>query len=262
MLFSIITVSFNSAKTIERTITSVLNQTFGDYEYIIVDGASKDCTLEIIQKYEPLFEGRMKWKSEPDKGIYNAMNKGIRRSRGKIIGIVNSDDWLEKDALQNVFETYIGQNSSEEEIYCGAIKFHFYDNTIKILKTDLILFEKYAPFLEMAGIRHPAVFVPNEVYQKYGVFDESIKVMADADLILRLYKKGVRFVSINKVLSNMSDGGLSNSRVLRIRYKDKCSILKKNKVSLIKRGYIVTEWLFRQLVKEAIPYGLLKRIRR
>ena len=94
MKFSIITISFNSGKTIERTLCSVLNQTYYDYEYIIVDGGSKDETLDIIKRYEPMFEGRLKWKSEPDKGIYDAMNKGIMRSSGDIIGIVNSDDWL------------------------------------------------------------------------------------------------------------------------------------------------------------------------
>ena len=88
MKFSIITISFNSEKTIERTIKSVLTQTYSDFEYIIVDGASKDGTLDIVKKFEPFFEGRMKWKSEPDKGIYDAMNKGIRMATGDIIGIV------------------------------------------------------------------------------------------------------------------------------------------------------------------------------
>ena len=85
--FSIVTVSYNSAKTIERTIKSVLNQTYKNFEYIIVDGASTDVTIDIVKNFEPLFEGRMKWQSEPDKGIYNAMNKGIQRATGTIVGI-------------------------------------------------------------------------------------------------------------------------------------------------------------------------------
>lgn len=261
-IFSIITICYNSGETIERTIKSVLAQTCKDYEYIVVDGGSKDSTLDIVRKYEPLFDGRMKWKSEPDKGIYNAMNKGINRSKGIIIGIVNSDDWLENDALQNVYETYCSMESPKESLFCGAINFHFIDNTIKLLEPNLQLLNKYAPLYEMAGIRHPAVFVPVEVYQKYGIFDESIKVMADADLILRFYYGGVKFVAINKIISNMSDGGLSNSRVLRLRYKDKCIILKKNGVSFVKKTFILIEWLSRQLVKEIIPYSILKKIRR
>ena len=105
--FSIITICYNSSATIERSMKSVLAQTFTDYEYIIVDGGSKDSTLDIVKKYEPLFEGRMKWKSEPDKGIYDAMNKGIERSSGTIIGIVNSDDWLEADALETVYASFV-----------------------------------------------------------------------------------------------------------------------------------------------------------
>lgn len=98
-LFSIATPCFNSVKTIERTIKSILAQKFKDYEYIIVDGGSTDGTLNIIQKYEPMFEGRMKWKSEPDKGLYDAFNKGVTRSKGIYCWNVNSDDYLEDDAL-------------------------------------------------------------------------------------------------------------------------------------------------------------------
>ena len=99
---SIITVSYNSSKTIEKTINSVLSQTYKDVEYIIVDGASSDGTVEIIKEYEPLFEGRMKWISEPDNGIYFAMNKGIQMAKGELIGIINSDDWYENDAVEKI----------------------------------------------------------------------------------------------------------------------------------------------------------------
>ena len=99
MKISIITPCLNSAKTIRQTIESVLNQTYQDIEYIIVDGASTDGTLEIIQEYEDQFQGRMQYVSEPDNGIYDAMNKGIRMSHGNVIGIINSDDFYEEDAV-------------------------------------------------------------------------------------------------------------------------------------------------------------------
>lgn len=99
---SIITVCFISAKTIEKTVESVLNQKFEDYEYIIVDGASSDGTLQIIDRYKPLFGSKLKVISEPDNGIYDAMNKGIGLAGGQLIGIVNSDDYLEPEALNKV----------------------------------------------------------------------------------------------------------------------------------------------------------------
>ena len=93
MKVSVITVSFNSAKTLGDTMKSVLEQTYTDIEYIIVDGFSTDDTVELIRQYEPLFEGRLKWKTEKDSGIYDAMNKGIQMATGDVIGILNSDDY-------------------------------------------------------------------------------------------------------------------------------------------------------------------------
>ena len=96
MKFSIITISYNSGKTIERTIKSVLAQSYTDFEYIIVDGASKDDTMDIVKRYEPLFEGRMEWVSEPDNGIYDAMNKGIKLAAGKWINFIK---WRQQKAV-------------------------------------------------------------------------------------------------------------------------------------------------------------------
>ncbi len=106
MLFSIITVCYNSEKTIERTIKSVLNQTESNYEYIIVDGGSTDKTLDIVKNYEDAFNGRLKYISEKDNGIYDAMNKGIGMAKGELIGLINSDDYYELDALENIKKEY------------------------------------------------------------------------------------------------------------------------------------------------------------
>lgn len=104
MKLSIITVTYNSEKTLRDTIESVLSQTYTDYEYIIVDGASKDNTINIVKEYEPKFEGRMRWISEPDKGIYDAMNKGIKMSTGDVVGIINSDDFYHR---KDIFEKIV-----------------------------------------------------------------------------------------------------------------------------------------------------------
>lgn len=206
--FSIITITFNSEKSIERTLKSVLNQTFKDYEYIIVDGASKDNSIDIIRKYEPLFEGRMKWKSEPDNGIYDAMNKGILRCSGSLVGIVNSDDWLEPDALEKVNTSFLANGNSVAKLYCGGINYHYADS-IEILKVNLNQFRKNAWKYMMFGIRHPGTFVPREIYTNVGLFDSQLKLSADRDFILRCYFRGYEFVDMNAIVSNMSAGGFS-----------------------------------------------------
>lgn len=260
MRFSIITISYNSEKTIERTIKSVLAQTIKDYEYIIVDGGSKDSTLDIVRKYEPLFEGRMKWKSEPDKGIYNAMNKGIERSSGEIIGIVNSDDWLEPDALETIGGCYADNQKSTDGVYCGWINFHYADGTVQVMKTNHNLLLSWSKKYEMAGIRHPGVFVPKVVYERFGVFDESIKIMADTDLILRFLFNGVNFYYPDKVVSNMADGGVSNSQLMKA-CKDYEIILKKNNVTGMKFYRLYYLWSLKRFVKAYMPQIVMQKYR-
>lgn len=259
-IFSIITICYNSGKTIERTIKSVLNQSFKDYEYIIVDGGSKDSTLDIVRKYEPLFEGRMKWNSEPDRGIYNAMNKGIDRCNGEIIGIVNSDDWLEHDALETIEDCYVNHQKSTEGIYCGWINFHYDDGTVQVMKTNHNLLLSWSKKYEMAGIRHPGTFVPRAIYEKYGVFDESIKIMADTDLILRFLFNGVLFFYPDKVVSNMSDGGVSNAQLMKA-CKDYEIILKKNNVTGMKFYRLYYMWSLKRFIKAYMPQSIMQKYR-
>lgn len=208
--FSIITISYNSGQTIERTLKSVLAQTYTNFEYIIVDGGSTDSTLNIVKKYEPLFEGRLKWESEPDHGIYDAMNKGILRSNGDIIGIVNSDDWLEPDALSNVNDAFVSNNEDENCLYCGGIVYHK-SGVQRTWMANLKSFYEQTHLYVMSGIRHPATFVPAKIYQKVGLFNDKMKLSADQDFILRCFKSSVKFIEVNKVLSNMAAGGLSTS---------------------------------------------------
>lgn len=268
-LFSIITVSFNSEKTIERTIKSILNQTEQNYEYIIIDGGSTDGTINIIKKYESLFSGKLQWVSEPDFGIYNAMNKGIKKSKGQIIGIVNSDDWLEMDALKIVKKYFYTSNNSTESIYCGEINFWTVDNSSIILKTNPQQFKKKATtHYTLDGIRHPAVFVPKEVYNKYGMFDENFLISADADFLLRLYFSSVNFIFIDRVLSNMSDGGVSNSSSNK-SVRDKCYLdyklrLSKYDIPKFRKTYLKMIFLGKQRFKSLLPskmIGFLRNIK-
>ena len=254
--FSIITICYNSSKTIERTIKSVLAQSYTDFEYIIVDGASKDNTMDIVKRYEPLFEGRMKWVSEPDKGIYDAMNKGIRMAQGTIVGIVNSDDWLEPNALQILADEINQDPSNREKILTGEVVFHYEDGSTQLYPTTYERYEYFAKRYRM-GLNHPATFVPRSIYDRIGVFDERFKLYADADFIIRCYEAGVGVHFIHKVLSNMADGGASNVRSRRelddslLKYKKHC----KTKSEYLKYAtkarimwflrYFVPEWYVR-----------------
>lgn len=202
MLFSIITVCFNSEKTIERTIKSVLEQSCQDYEYILVDGASSDRTLEIIHRYEPLFQGRMKVISEPDKGIYDAMNKGIRAASGELIGIVNSDDYYEKDALAEVEQAYQGYDCT---IIYGMLR------TILDGK-EVAVYLKNHEFLEKDMIAHPACFVTKKIYDRFGGYSLQYPYSADYEFMLRIKRqKEVCFVPIYNIISNFTLDGASGS---------------------------------------------------
>lgn len=253
--FSIITICFNSSSTIERTIKSVLSQTYIDYEYIIVDGGSKDKTLDIIRHYEPLFEGRLKWKSEPDKGIYNAMNKGIERACGDIIGIVNSDDWLEPNALDIVANAFVQNGKDTNALYCGGINYHRTDGTIKRWDANIKSFKRQAILYIMSGIRHPATFVPKHVYDKIGLFDDQMRLSADQDFILRCHFDGVRFVEMKQILSNMSEGGLStegSERARRLSTEDRKLMLQKFRKKGLSYLWLLYSWRLRGLVKQLL----------
>lgn len=259
-LFSIITISYNSAKTIERTIKSILSQTFTDYEYIIVDGASKDNTVDIIKKYEPLFDGRLKWKSEPDKGIYNAMNKGLYQASGEIIGIVNSDDWLESGTLQILADEISRDESCRNSILTGETLFHYSDGTTQKFLTSRSIYEYYSKKYRM-GLNHPATFVPKKIYEQIGIFDEKFKLYADADFILKCYESNVPIHFIHKVLSNMSDGGASNTRskteLMDTIYKYKKHI----KNPCVYYYYCITSY-FKWRIKYLVPEFLVRNYRK
>lgn len=202
MLFSIITVCLNSEKTIERTIKSVLEQSCQDYEYILVDGASSDRTLEIIRQYEPLFQGKMKLISEPDQGIYDAMNKGIRAASGELIGIVNSDDYYEKDALEKIAQAYAGYDYT---IIYGMLR------TISDGK-EVMVYLKNHEFLEKDMITHPTCFVTKKIYDKFGGYSLKYPYSADYEFMLRIKRqREVRFTPIYSIISNFTLDGASGS---------------------------------------------------
>jgi len=213
-LVTIITVCLNSEKFIKDTIESVLNQTYKNIEYIIIDGQSKDNTLNIIKEYEPKFEGRMKWITEPDKGIYDAMNKGIEKSNGEIIGIINSDDWYENNAVEIAVNTYKKINK-EKIIIIGAFNSVRHNKEVikpfycEIDPNDAISFFS-------KNINHQAAFVTKIVYKTTGLFNPKYFVVGDRDFFYRASQvQQIEFFIFRKILSNARRGGISSEKGLK-----------------------------------------------
>ncbi len=195
---------FNSAKTIRQTIESVLNQTYTNIEYILIDGKSTDNTVAIIQEYAPLFATKgiaYRWVSEPDNGIYDAMNKGIKMAVGEWIGIINSDDWYELDNCAIIQDHTHLQNT----ILYGKIKYWKNNSPLFIRENENI-----SLLNKGMVIPHPTVFIPKAIYEKIGLFDVKFKVAADWELMLRLRKNKYKFEVINNLIVNFTCDGVSS----------------------------------------------------
>lgn len=210
MVISIITATYNSANTVRDTFKSVLLQNYTNYEYIVVDGGSKDGTVDIICEYEQLFCGRMKWVSEPDKGIYDAMNKGIGMATGDVVGLLNSDDfYTSNNILTEVVAAFI--NSSLDAVY-GDIHYVNDGNLKKCVRyySSKPFHRWWMRFGFMPA--HPSFYCKRSLYEKYGAFDLSYKVAADFECLLRLifiHKIKTRYLPLDFV--TMRTGGASTS---------------------------------------------------
>ena len=212
MKISIITATYNSEKTLRNTLENILGQTYQDYESIIVDGASKDGTMDLVREFEPRFQGRMKWISEPDKGIYDAMNKGIRMASGDVVGLLNSDDfYTSNDVLETIAKTFEG---SDIDACYGDI--HYVNDNDLEKCVRYYSSAKFTPKRMMYGYipAHPSFYCRKEVYQKYGLFDTSFKIAADFEQLLRLiYVEKIKTEYIPKDFVTMRTGGASNASI-------------------------------------------------
>jgi glycosyltransferase involved in cell wall biosynthesis len=211
---SIITVSYNSAKTIKDTIESILSQDYSNIEYIIIDGGSTDGTLEIVKKYADKISYFV---SELDEGIYDGMNKGIKAATGDVIGILNSDDFYPNSyVISNVAKTFVNQEC--DAVY-GDLVYVKENNTKKI--TRYWQAGKYTTTRIKNGwmLPHPTFFVKKEMYERYGYYNTDLKSAADYEMILKLlYKQNINAYYIPMILVKMRTGGASNSSLMnRIR---------------------------------------------
>ncbi|KFF00371.1 family 2 glycosyl transferase [Chryseobacterium formosense] len=214
MKISIITVCWNSEKYLKTAIESVLNQTYQNIEYIIIDGGSTDSTLEIIKNYEPLFEGRMKWISEKDGGIYDAMNKGINHTSGDIVGLLNSDDfYISNSVLQKISNAFIRENVDSVYADLYYVKENDTDKIVRSWKIG----EKCS-FMSGWHPAHPSFFVKKEVYDKFGNFNTDYRIAADFEIMLRFLEKyAISTFYIKEFLLKMRLGGESNKNFKNIK---------------------------------------------
>jgi glycosyltransferase involved in cell wall biosynthesis len=240
---SIITASFNSERTIRDTIQSVLNQSYEDIEYIIIDGDSDDNTKNIISE----FSNQIKFVSEPDNGIYDAINKGIKLATGDIVGILNSDDFFpNNDVVKNVAFNFINNYNNIDLLY-GDISFINIHHKIirhysaKNFNNKLFMFGLMPP--------HPSVYIKRSIYLKYGLYISSFKIASDFELLLRYLKiNNLRYLYINSTIVYMRLGGVSNSS-LKNRFLLNKEILKACRLNSLTTNYFIIycKYIFRIL---------------
>ena len=226
MKISIITITYNSAATLQHALDSVLSQTYPDIEHVLVDGASKDGTRELIEKYARE-HANVRWVSEKDGGIYNAINKGIRMATGDIIGFLHSDDQLySADSIEQVADAF---ELSHADVVYGDLQYCKGGRVVRRWKSNA-----FSPRSLKFGWMppHPTVYVRREVYQQVGEYDEWFSIAADYDMMLRIFKTGYKTHYIPSVLVSMETGGASNrsTRARLSKTQEDCIALRKNHV--------------------------------
>lgn len=235
---SIITVAYNSEDTIKRTIKSVLNQTYPDIEYLIIDGASTDKTCEIAESYADQFAKKgftLRIISEKDQGMYDALNKGIRMAHGELIGSINADDWYEPDIVKEMVRHY------EEDSYDIA----WSDIMIHNGKKQFVKHAKNGWLKTTSGFCHPSMFATADALRELPYANRYMD--DDFDFVLRAYKRHKKVKVYPQVLSHYSIGGMSTQKSfakMRARIRMKYNTYRRN-------GYSVFYWFYCVLIEVA-----------
>ncbi|AFI05698.1 glycosyltransferase family 2 protein [Helicobacter cetorum] len=246
---SVITASFNSEKTIQDTILSVLNQTYRDIEYIIIDGASTDKTLEIIQRYRDSIACVV---SEKDKGIYDAMNKGIRRASGDIIALLNSDDfYTDEFVIEKVVHEFEKKNCDSVYADLVFVKPSCLEKVVRYYESG-----EFNPKTFLYGVvpAHPTLFIKREIYERYGLYKTDYKISADFEMIIRLFVvQKISFSYLKEVLVKMRTGGVSTQgfKSLLVRNRENIRACKDNNIQ--------ANWFLMLLKYPRKIMGLFKR---
>ena len=233
MKISIITAAYNSAETLAGTIESVLGQSYGDIEYILIDGNSTDATPDVVERYRPALERRcaFRYLREPDGGLYDAMNKGLAMASGDVVGTLNSDDFFSSSAIVSDVAAAFSADAALDAVY-GDVRY--------VQPGDV---ERTVRYYSSAGFRrsrmrmgfmpaHPSFYCRRAVYEKYGTFDTSYRVAADFELLLRfIFVHGIRTRYLPECFVTMRAGGLSNRNL-----KSRLRIMREHRRALAAHG--------------------------
>ena len=246
---TVITASYNSEKTISDTIESILNQKYSNIEYLIIDGGSTDNTISIIKQYENLFEGRLKYISEKDSGIYDAWNKGLKRAQGDWISFVGSDDIL----FENIFSDFINLAEINNNI-------NFISSKILLVTENLdpirVIGEKWCGKMNSyCCIAHVGSLHHKSLFYKKGIFNSTYKIAGDYDFLLRC-RDIIKPFFVDKVLAKVRDGGISGRQISRVA-GETIMVKKNNKSQCIIKIY--TDY-FIMIIKFFVRTKILNKI--
>jgi len=243
-LVTVITTVRNGAATIERTIQSVLSQTYSNIQYVVIDAGSNDGTVEIIEQYENELDY---WVSERDCGIYDGFNKGVLRAAGLYVGILNADDYLVSTAIEHLVKNIpISLDQELLPIIHGNMKL--------VTASGLPITAHRRKARAMAQrftampVNHPATFVPLSVYNRIGLFDKNFRIAGDYEFVLRAVNQGVNFIHVDENWATMQVGGASS---LRNAY----TLSRERFIARTRNGGNLTASTFRLILEVAIFSG-------
>jgi glycosyltransferase involved in cell wall biosynthesis len=229
MKISVIICTFNSMGRLPKTLDSILAQKNEDCEVVLIDGASTDGTLEVIKEYEEKFIGRLKWISEKDTGIYNAMNKGVQMASGEFLNVIGAGDWLEKDALAQAVKC-IEENPETDAVF-GKTRIWNGD-----LKTNHVV-QTGPEKLPVHPMQHPSLFYKKALHDKFGLYDESYRIAADYVFCLKaFYKGGSKSVPFDAVVANFVMDGMSSINQIKALKENKRAL---KEMGLRHRGFLI-----------------------
>lgn len=253
-LITVVTVCFNSEKTIAKTIESVLAQELSNVEYLIVDGVSTDSTLKVVKSYENAFQGKMRIISEPDEGWYDAMNKGVKNAFGDFIVFLNSDDYFDDNAIDTV-QRFIKENNIKSDAIVYGDSTNIYRNSKGEILFRRIVAPEHISIDEknlrdgMCGIRHQSMFTGKKVFSNVGLLDLSYRLHADWDFLVKCVKQEVPMHHIPQNLTYYSMYGAST----RPNYKERHQLRKDNRLyRLLDTHYIKDRWGIKVIIKNIL----------